>query len=67
MKNKYTEYLLEQGWIETDPMRYSNKNSEYKIFFDTSSQIDVYKGTQLIKSVYLSKLDDLVFLLNSIR
>jgi hypothetical protein len=62
----YTEHLKQQGWIEVEPMSFKKPNIGYEIFFDTSSQIEIYNGKLRVKSVYLQSLRDLTNVLNDL-
>ncbi len=61
MKNAYTEYLISKGWFEAESMSFRKIGSDIEIFFDTSSQIEIYnKENRRIGTHYLESLDDLI-------
>ena len=60
MKNIFTNYLLDNGWLEVALMSYKKAENNLEIFFDNSNQIEIYKGNSRIKDVYLHELKDLI-------
>ena len=67
MKNIFTDYLINNGWLEVAPMSYKNGKDDLEIFFDTSNQIEIYNSTGRIKDAYLQNLEDLIAALRTIR
>jgi hypothetical protein len=66
MKNKFTDYLVQNGWRETSPMTYRKTESNYEIFFDNSNAVEIYIEGNRIKDAHLSELGDLINLLNTL-
>ena len=67
MKNVFTDYLINDGWLEVAPMSYKKGNDDLEIFFDSSNKIEIYNSTGRIKDVYLHDLEDLIIALGTIR
>ena len=64
MNNIYTEYLLNNGWIQSNQMRYNlQRNPSFELFFDTSNQIELYIKNERKNEKYLQSLDDLIIFL----
>lgn len=58
--NIFTIYLLENNWFQSGTMTFINSNNpELEIFFDTSSQIEIYSQGKRIGDYYLVELNDL--------
>ena len=66
-QNIFTIYLLERNWVQSAPMTFVNSNNpELEIFFDTSSQIEIYYQGKRIGDYYLLELNDLENALRSL-
>ena len=67
MKNVFTEYLIEKGWLESAPMTYTKMGNNYEIFFDNSNQIEIYLNSKRVRNIRLLELDDLIQLLDTLK
>jgi hypothetical protein len=64
MKNTFTEYLVNNGWDNVSPMCYKRLDSiEFELFFDSSNQIELYKGNERKDAKYLLNENDLILFL----
>jgi len=64
--NKFTEYLIQKGWKQTDPVTFVNpKRKGIEIFFDNSNHIEIYNESKRISSHYATEIEDLISIFNS--
>ena len=66
--NEFTRYLKEKGWFEVSPMYFRHeKYPDYDFYFDTSSQIEIYKDKRRVGTAYLEVVSDLIDELNKLE